>query len=674
MDSGGNREGSSSAAFGTTERERSEKEIRETNALLATLVESLQVAIIVESETRCILRVNQEFCDMFGIDAPPQYLVGMDCSDSAEQSKHLFADPEGFVRHVEEIVAQRRSVKGEALILADGRELERDYVPIFVDESYRGHLWQYRDVTGRKRAEREVGRLNEELEHRVQSRTAQLQAIVSELRESERRLRESEERFSLVVRGSNDGIWDWDLTTGELYWNDRLFEMLGLSRSEVVPSFEKYMELVHPEDRRKLSEALTAQLERGAEFETETRLKNPAGGYRTCLARGEAYRDEHGTPIRMAGTLRDVTERKRSEEALRQSEERHRAVIEQTGEGIFLFDPRTKRILEANPAFQSMFGYATEELLRKTLYDLIPHDTESVDRNIERALEQGQIWIGERRYRRKDGSLVDVEVSGSVISYGGEQAICSVVRGITERKRSEEKQRFLGKASEVLSSSLDYRRTLSAVARLAVPELADWCAVDVAREDGPPERLAVVHSDPEKVAWAHKLQERYPPDPDAPQGAAHVLRTGRPEFYPEITDETLEAAARDPEHLRLMREVGFTSAMLVPLVARGKTLGVITLVSAESGRRYDEEDLGVAEELARRAALAIDNALLYEEAQKEISERRRAEGEIQELNKTLERRVEERTAQLEEAREAAEAANRPRASSSRTCPTREGRP
>ncbi|HEV8224077.1 MAG TPA: PAS domain S-box protein [Rubrobacteraceae bacterium] len=197
--------------------------------------------------------------------------------------------------------------------------------------------------------------------------------------------------------------------------------------------------------------------------------------------------------------------------------------------------------------------------------------------------------------------------------------------GRRERKRAAEALRFLSEASAALTSSLDYRATLARVARLAVPQLADWCAVDVREEDGSTHQLAVEHENPEKVAWAHELQQRYPPDADAPRGVPEVLRSGRSEFYPDVTDEMLVAAARDPEHLRLMRRMSFTSAMVVPLVARGRTLGAITLVSAESGRRYDSADLELAEELARRAALAVDNARLYDEAQKEISERNRAE-------------------------------------------------
>jgi PAS domain S-box-containing protein len=207
------------------------------------------------------------------------------------------------------------------------------------------------------------------------------------------------------------------------------------------------------------------------------------------------------------------------------------------------------------------------------------------------------------------------------------RAVANVLAAAIERERAEEKQRFLADTGALLSSSLDYRTTLASVARLAVPTLADWCAVYVL-EDGSVERLAVEHPDPEKVVQALKLQERYPPDPESPGGVYSVLRTGRPEFYPEITDEMLEATALDEEHLDLLREIGFTSVIVVPMIVRGRTLGAVSLVSAESGRKYDEADLDLANELALRAALAVDNARLYEEAQREIAEREWTQAEL----------------------------------------------
>ncbi len=197
--------------------------------------------------------------------------------------------------------------------------------------------------------------------------------------------------------------------------------------------------------------------------------------------------------------------------------------------------------------------------------------------------------------------------------------------GSQTRGTTNEALRFLSRASTILSSSLDYRETLASVARLAVPRLADWCVVDVVEEDGSLQRLAAEHEDPEKIALARRLQERYPPDPEAPYGAEHVVRTGEPELVPEIPESSLDDLAQDEEHRSMLRTLGLKSFMIVPLTARGRMLGAISFVAAESGRRYGEEDLELVEDLARRAALAVDNARLYEEAQNELAERQRTE-------------------------------------------------
>jgi PAS domain S-box-containing protein len=188
----------------------------------------------------------------------------------------------------------------------------------------------------------------------------------------------------------------------------------------------------------------------------------------------------------------------------------------------------------------------------------------------------------------------------------------NVWQDVTGQRRAEAAQRFLAEAGEALASSLDVEATLANIARLAVPRLADWCVVHLVQPDGSVSQLAVAHVDPERVAWARWLQEQYPDDPDTDQGVVRVARTGLPEIVPEVTDEMLVAAARDPEHLSILRLVGFTSVMIVPMIARERSVGVITFVAAESRYRYDGRDLELTLELARRAALAIDNARLYD--------------------------------------------------------------
>ena len=173
---------------------------------------------------------------------------------------------------------------------------------------------------------------------------------------------------------------------------------------------------------------------------------------------------------------------------------------------------------------------------------------------------------------------------------------------------------FLAQVSQELSDSLDVHTTLRNVAALTVPELADWCAVSLAHRDGV-HTVAVAHADPAMVQWAWQMQERYPTDPDAPTGAPKVIRTGVSEFYAELTVELLAAATRDEEQLRLARDLDLRSALIVPLSARGRTLGAITLVRTGDSPPYTSGDLDFAEDLGRRAGVAVDNAQLHEQTQ-----------------------------------------------------------
>ncbi|MDQ3943343.1 MAG: PAS domain S-box protein, partial [Actinomycetota bacterium] len=295
---------------------------------------------------------------------------------------------------------------------------------------------------------------------------------------------------------------------------------------------------------------------------------------------------------------------------------------------IFMLDPGGC-VTTWNDGAERIEGYGEEEILGRHFSSFYPE--EDVERGhpedvLRAALAEGR-YVEEGSKVRQDGSRfwASAVITTLMDRKGNLKGFSMVVHDTTERKHADDVLRFLAESGATLSSSLDYRDTLANVARLAVPILADWCAVDVMEEDGSVERLAVEHSDPEKVALAYELQERYPSDPEATRGVRKVLETGEPDMMAEIPDELLDQAAMDAEHRTIMRELGLRSYMVVPMVARGRNHGAITLVSAESGRRYEETDLRLAEELARRAALAVDNAKLYEEAQREIAERREAE-------------------------------------------------
>lgn len=203
----------------------------------------------------------------------------------------------------------------------------------------------------------------------------------------------------------------------------------------------------------------------------------------------------------------------------------------------------------------------------------------------------------------------DLWLENNVVPLKG--AVLTFSRDVTRHKREEEGAKLLSDASRALASTLDYQQTLEAVARLAVGELADWCAVDLVEPDGNIRQVVVSHRDEAKIKWARDLNKLYPPDYSAPGGVGKVIRSGKPELYPEITDEMLVSAARDAEHLAITRELQIRSALIVPMIARGRTLGALTLISTELGRRYGDADTALAMELATRAAIAIDNAQLY---------------------------------------------------------------
>jgi PAS domain S-box-containing protein len=198
----------------------------------------------------------------------------------------------------------------------------------------------------------------------------------------------------------------------------------------------------------------------------------------------------------------------------------------------------------------------------------------------------------------------------------GNRLAINIIEDVTDAKDAELRQAFLAEAGQLLASSLDYEATLERVARMIVPRLADWCGIDMLDEHGDLVHVAVAHVDADKVAMAHEMSSRYPPDMDAPTGVPAILRGGPAELYPQIPDELLVQGAQDEAHLRIIRELGMRSAMAVPMRLGEETLGAITFVAAESGRVYDEDDLLFAQDLALRAATAVENARMYEAQQR----------------------------------------------------------
>lgn len=201
-----------------------------------------------------------------------------------------------------------------------------------------------------------------------------------------------------------------------------------------------------------------------------------------------------------------------------------------------------------------------------------------------------------------------------IIEDGRVQMVVNTFQDVTGLKRSERRLRLLADAGAILGRSAEYEETLKELAHLVVPDLADWCVVDVTDASQSIRRVAVAHVDPAKRELATEIERRYPPDPSEPSGVVEVIRTGQPVVTTEVTPEMLRAAARDDDHFRMLQEAGIASAVILPLIARGQVLGAMTMVGSPGGHRYDASDLPLLGELARRAALAVDNARLLHEA------------------------------------------------------------
>lgn len=207
----------------------------------------------------------------------------------------------------------------------------------------------------------------------------------------------------------------------------------------------------------------------------------------------------------------------------------------------------------------------------------------------------------------EDSQLSMLNTLAGVTSQALERAVAT-----SAATEAADKLALLADASVVLASSLDHRAVLQALADVVVPRLADWCVIQL-HEDGGLMTVGITHTDPEKTKWALGLRDRYPTDMAAERGAARVVRTGLSELYAEIPAELIEESAVDAEHLELIRGLGMTSALVVPLKGRTGVIGAITMIQAESGRRYADADIALAEDLARRAAVAVETARAFRE-------------------------------------------------------------
>jgi len=479
--------------------------------------------------------------------------------------------------------------------------------PVWVAEQLRGVGLSFTNITDRKAAEKDLAA-------------------------SERRFRAVLEAApNAIIAIDTDGLMTYANPQAEIAFGYEQFELIGAQVEMLLPTRVHDLHrshragfFEHPNPRPMgVGRELAGRRKDGSEFPVEISLSpvdTPNG-------------------LQVFATVVDITARKQFEVDLRHSRDQLAAILSGVADGIIVQD-RRGRVVFANPAALRALGYQELRELQSLSISQLSEHFELLDEygkrvplwrlpsyDVLRGKESPERLIHFRSRQQIRDRWFWVRASGVRDGQGRLDLIINIFRDVSEARKTTERSEFLAASSSLMAESLDYADTLQRVVQAAVPQLADWCVVDVLDEDqdytSQPKRLAVAHIDPAKIQLAQELEKETPYDPHAPQGLGAVLRTGNPELIEDIPPALLEAAmaGRSDEYRELIKALQLRSYICVPMRSQGRILGALTFVYAESGRHYDQEDLRLAEEVASRAAMAIENARLYQRAQASIRER-----------------------------------------------------
>jgi PAS domain S-box-containing protein len=439
---------------------------------------------------------------------------------------------------------------------------------------------------------------------------------ITELKAVEQRLKESEAMFSGIVSISADAIISIDDQQRMTIFNEGAAKIFGYSRSEAIGAS---LDMLIPERFRAAHREHVRRFADGTV--TRHRLAAPLMTIAGLRKNGEEFPAEAaisklqvGEKTLLTVALRDITRRKQIEEALKAANASLDAIVENIPLPLFIKDSQSLRFVRLNRACEEVLGWPRQILTGKSDFDLWPQ-------------EQAEFFVEKDRETLRSGKIVDIPEEPIQTRHQGVRILhtkkvpvldsaghplylLGISEDITERRRIDKEQHFLAEASVELSASLDYEQTLASVARLVVQNVADWCGVDLLDEYGHFRRIKVATADPDKAALSAVL-ERITPDRTRPDAIRSVLATRQPLVVEHMTPQFLEAMAQGPEHLQALLAMGLTSFMAVPLLMRGQPLGILMLGSSTPDRLFGPEDLRLAENLADRAAMAIENARLY---------------------------------------------------------------
>ena len=432
-----------------------------------------------------------------------------------------------------------------------------------------------------------------------------------------------------IFRHTTDAVLVFDPGTDQIIEvNPRACELLGCTREELLAM---PISSIYPNDMGPLLEFAHSVFAKGHGQMDGLRCRHKNGRHLTVKV--SAFPGELAGRRCLVAMVSDISERREAEAQLARSERRFQMIFERSSDGILLMSS-TGTVLYASPSYTNLLGYQDEELLGQSVLDLVhPTEREAAEALLNEVVANSElVRTGRFRLSHQDGSWRWIEATlSNLLGELSVGAVLATLRDITDLKREEEAQRkisesveisrsraavaeerykFLLQASTMLSSALDSTAALDVLAQAAVPALADLCMVDMVNEEGDLERIAV-HGDEGTKELLGRLYD-CPPPPTSGHPAIKVLRSGEPELVPEASDDLLRALSPDEASFKVLKASGLNSCLCVPIVARS-WLGTLTLLArSSSGRRYGEPGLALAQDLARRAALALDNARLFE--------------------------------------------------------------
>jgi PAS domain S-box-containing protein len=600
-------------------------------SLLEAQTEASTDGILVVSPEGRILSFNRRFAELW--ELPGDVLATGSDEAAIASVRDKLVDPDAFLARIAYLYEHPDEESHDVLALVDGRVIERHSAPVKDEQGVLyGRVWFFRDTTERVRAEEELQRRVDELAtvYGMADAVVHADTLDRVLEDALDALTEAlgTARASVLL-ADDEGVMRFRAWRG--LSDEYRAAADGYSpwppdekdpRPVLVPDVEDDEELAA------FREAILAEGIRALAFV-------PLVHQRTLLGKFMVYRaNPHGfdeREVRLAQAIAShvaaAADRARAQQQLRESRDQLEVILRSAADGITVQDP-AGRLLFANDAAARIIGFATAADLLATPVGEVMGRFELLDAGrrplpFER-LPGRRALAGEEKpeelilYRIRDTGEERWSLVRATAVHGPDgtvQFAVNAFQDVTNARRAEERSRFLARAGEILSSSLDYEATLRSVAELAVPQLGDWCIVYMQEEDGSIRRLALEHAGG-LAARAEAALARHPLLPDAADGVPAVIRSGASSLVEQIDAQSLARDVEDPEGL--LDELSFLpmrSYMCVPLRARGRTFGAISLLSGESGRVFGPDDLELAEELARRAAVAVDNARLYGEAQ-----------------------------------------------------------